>query len=303
MSSSPTESTSSKPAFLANVVSPDTSVSVRFNSEEEAPRFAVGYWSIRGLGAPLRMMLSAAKINHDVYLYDIVEDGDNGWNSSYFQTKESLKTESKNALVNLPFVVDRKECRLLCQTNACFAHIGRCIGMFGTNDVEASICEQLLCEIYDLRYPYIIFCYRSDGSVEEAKKAFAQAEPHLQKLNSHLANEANNGGDDDKKVHHLVGGVLNAPDFHLFELLDQFQFIAQTYGISDDFLGQYPRLKEFKTGFEELEENQFYLKSWLHEGLPFNNCMSKAGSALNVGVFQRGQKAEWRGKGEISMNP
>eukprot|EP00957_Ditylum_brightwellii_P155336 11824964-Ditylum_brightwellii.AAC.1 len=94
MSSSPTESTSSKPAFLANVINADTSISVRFDEVEEAPRFAVGYWSIRGLGAPLRMMLSAAKINHDIYMYDIVEDGDNdGWTSSYFQTKKSLQTE------------------------------------------------------------------------------------------------------------------------------------------------------------------------------------------------------------------
>ena len=53
---------------------PDTIVKNEYEGYQgHSPRFIVGYWSIRGLGAPIRMLLSAAQINHWVAMYDVKE--------------------------------------------------------------------------------------------------------------------------------------------------------------------------------------------------------------------------------------
>lgn len=72
---------------------PDTVVKITFGSDDvNEPRFILAYWSIRGLGAPLRAMLSASRISHWVALYDVNEKQPDGWDkSSYLRDKEWLQ--------------------------------------------------------------------------------------------------------------------------------------------------------------------------------------------------------------------
>lgn len=284
----------------------ETTITVRFaaknaGSAEETPRFAVGYWSIRGLSAPLRMMLCAAKVDHTVFLYDLVENGEQGWKAGWFKEKPQLIEQGKAPLMNLPFVVDREEKRVICQTNACFEHIARQIGYWGTNDIDASRCYELLCEIYDLRDVMVKFAYGSDGSKEEAESTLKAAMNHFKKLDACLKLEKGDGSSDPV---HLIGGKLSAPDFHLFEMLDQFVGLCSFYEFPD-FLGELPQLQAFKAGFEKLEENQFYLKSWLHSGLPYNNCSGKFASLPGPAAYTHGESAEvaksFRAKGAITL--
>lgn len=249
------------------------------------------------------MMLCAGRVDHTLYMYDIVEDGEEGWTSTYFKEKPELIEKHRCALMNLPYVVDRHEKRVICQTNACMEFLGREIGMLGKDKAEQSKCEQLLCEIYDLRDVMTDFTYGSDGSADKAKAAVKQASNYFNKLELCLKFAAEDQGTD--ATSYLVGNCLSAPDFHLYEMLDQWCALCDQYEIVD-FLHtrseMYPRLRAFKSSFEELEENQFYLKCWLHRGLPFNNCMAKFGSAPGPAVYKRGQTAEWMGKGEVSLN-
>lgn len=55
-----------------------------------------------------------------------------------------------------------------------------------------------------------------------------------------------------------------------------------------------------------LRENQFYLNSWLHKELPFNNCMAKFGSLPGPKTYVHKESATlatWRGKGTINLSP
>ena len=61
--------------------------------------------------------------------------------------KPALK--AKNPLINLPYVVDGEV--VVSQSNACLSYLGRKLGLWGGNEAEVSLCEQLLCEIMDLR--------------------------------------------------------------------------------------------------------------------------------------------------------
>eukprot|EP00567_Pseudictyota_dubia_P006356 CAMPEP_0197434830 /NCGR_PEP_ID=MMETSP1175-20131217/2511_1 /TAXON_ID=1003142 /ORGANISM="Triceratium dubium, Strain CCMP147" /LENGTH=245 /DNA_ID=CAMNT_0042963685 /DNA_START=87 /DNA_END=821 /DNA_ORIENTATION=+ len=239
--------------FMTKSSGAGTTITVRFPSNaaapDEPPRFATGYWAIRGLGAPLRMMLCAAKCDHTVFLYDVVEDGD-GWKSGWWKEKPQLIEKYSQPLMNLPFVADRAERRMVCQTNACMAHIAQEVGFWGSTKEEASQCEELLCEIYDVRNIMFYFAYGGDGSKEVAEKALADAKKHFAKLEAVLKLKQVKGAPTPV---HLVGGKVSAPDFHFFEMLDQYSGLCSCYGLPS-LLEDYPLSKAFKDGFEKLEE-------------------------------------------------
>ncbi len=239
--------------FMKESKGAGSTVKVRFtsNDDDDVSRFAIGYWSIRGLGAPLRMMLCAAKVNHDIYLYDLVEKKDNGWTSEYFVEKSDLVKQAP--LMNLPFVVDRQEERFVCQTNACFVHLGTQLNMLGSTSMEQSQCLEFLCEIYDIRNIMTDFAYNkyqkdavktikeeAQGVMEAAKRNFLKLESYFQQ----------------RDVLFLVGNRMSAPDFHLFEMLDQYSGLCHHFELNedDDFIAPtYPKLKAFYENFISLE--------------------------------------------------
>jgi len=278
-------------------------------TESDTPRFGLGYWSIRGLGAPLTMMLCAAQKPFTLFLYDIVER-DSGWGSDYFAAKKGYIQEYKNPLWNLPFCADRQEKRVICQTNAVFAHIGRVCGFMGQDSVTESQCEELLNEIYDLRNVMTGFAYggpvgEKDGDI--AKETLQGAMKHLKKLEAYLelqsASLESSGDKGQKAEGYLVNGKMSAPDFHLFEMLDQFEGLCKYYNLGDLF-ESLPRLKAFKMSFGSLPENQFYLNSWLHKDLPYNNCMARFGSLPGPKTYTHGKSASmatWRNKGTMKI--
>lgn len=290
----------SEAVYFASTKAAGTTVEVDFGDASAPKQHALGYWSIRGLGAPLTMMLCAAQTPFTLFLYDIAEDGAAGWTSEYFGAKKGYIEECGQPLWNLPFCADREARRVVVQTNAVFAHLGRACGMFGDDAAATSECEQLLCEIYDLRNVMTQAAY-GPGDFD-APAVVAGGRRHLQKLERVLEAQAPATG--VAPVVHLVSGKFSAPDFHLYEMLDQFQAAAAT--AQEDLYAGLPRLKAFKEGFAALSENRFYLESWLHKELPFNNCMAKFGSLPGPQNYVHGKSASqatWRGKGVVRLSP
>ena len=65
----------------------------------------MGYWSIRGLAAPLRMMIMYAGTPLKNEMYNAKPNSDGSWDTSdWFSQKPALKL--KNPSMNLPFIVD-----------------------------------------------------------------------------------------------------------------------------------------------------------------------------------------------------
>jgi hypothetical protein len=274
---------------------PDTTIKVSFGgSGEESPRFIIAYWSIRGLGAPLRMMLSAAQVNHWVVLYDVIEEGESGWsNASYLADKKWLKDEF-NALMNLPFLVDVENDRVICQTNAIFLFLGRELNFMGSSKQEQCKCEEILCELMDLRDAMVDFAYDTDSSKEKAINCYDSATNHLHKLELHLEREYKSSKMD---ACHLVGFKFTAPDFHFFELLDQYRGLCKTYDLPLIFRDM-PYVSQFFDCFQKLPENKAYLSSFLAMDLPYNNPYAKFGSdSKTLGQYVRGQNSSWLSKG------
>lgn len=59
-----------KMSSIRERLAPDTRLKIHFEgNSKDKPRFLVAYWSIRGLGAPIRAMLHAAQVDHEVGTY------------------------------------------------------------------------------------------------------------------------------------------------------------------------------------------------------------------------------------------
>lgn len=261
----------------------------------------MGYWGIRGLAAPIRMMLMHKRIPFRNVCYDLEVKPEGGFSTTWFsQDKPGLK--AKNPLVNLPYIIDGD--LIISQSVACLAHLGKKYGLWGATEAEDIICQELLCEIFDLRNKMTGFCYSGAEAptVEAAAKKLlgevTGANGILQKLELVLGN--NKVG----KGCFLVTDHATAPDFHLFEMLDQYTLLAKHYPIaptpddssSSPFLSpSFPHLATFHEKFAALPENAAYLSSPLHTKMPMNSLSAVFGSLPGGGRYAPGATIDWHG--------
>lgn len=248
----------------------------------------VGYWSIRGLGAPLRMMVMYANVPLNSVNYDLVAKPEGGFDGSlWFNEKPALKAQ--NPLINLPYV--KVGDTVITQSNACFTFLGRKLNMLGHSEKETSECEQLLCEIFDIRNAMVGLAYNSAACNKEGVAAViekvAGKNGSFTKLELWLETKAAAGS----TTTFLVGDSATAPDFHLWEMLDQYTKLAEYYQFSP-FLASFPRLASFKQSFAALPQNQKYFQSKL-AALPFNNKSAGFGATPSGDSWKTGTVDEF----------
>lgn len=311
------------------------------------------------------MMLSAAQVHHQILLYDVQEnktgkedertttDGSYCWwdKTSWQRDKEWLQTEYNYPLINLPFLIDKRRSTadhnnnnngsdnimVLSQTHAIAMYIGREFQLLlGSTSQEAANCEELLCNIEDLRDIMIDFAYKSDHDTikQDAIKLLERAKIHLDKLEQYIQQQYGNLQEEaNNDVCHCFKGQLTVPDFFLWESLDQYEGLCQRFQFPNCFVGGggvegdakhststgYPYLKQFKDNFIKLPVNRPYAIQYglfscddktddtnnkatpktIIE-LPYNNPYARFGStAKPTETYKRGQEAPWRNKGMI----
>jgi glutathione S-transferase len=291
---------------------PDSTYKIAYGNRPEdleKPRFILGYWSIRGLAGPLRMMLTVAQVSHWVILYDVTEVNDDEWTmESYINDKTWLKDEY-NPLMNLPYVVDCSNDRVVAQTNAIFLLLGRELNMLGKDSEEQCKCEELLCEVMDLRNHMVRFAYSASGDddkkdAENLIKIGGPVAKIFDKLEHYLSKKYDITGSEDvttKEVSHLVGDWFSAPDFHLWEMLDQFEGLCKFYGL-ESLLVSRPLLLSFLSKFRTTPEVLPYLSSE-YSILPYNNPYARFGSNPNtLGKYERGMDTtSWKKRGVVPI--
>ena len=228
---------------------------------------------MRGLGAPLRAMCMWNETPFTAACHPLPADIDYLRAKWFLEDKPKLK--EKNPLVNLPYIVDGDA--VITQTNACLSHLGRKFGLWGCTDMEVSQCEQLLSEIYDLRGEMTRMAYDKNFETEAARKVVKRQKKNtnLSKLEAWLDHSPL----FSETTPFLVGGHATAPDFHLFEMLDQYNHLASKV-LKEDLFDCLPKCRLFYQAWLEHPKMQRYLSSKLH-ALPFNNLGASFGSAPN----------------------
>lgn len=139
----------------------------------------------------------------------------------------------------------------------------------------------------DLRNKMSHYVYNSTGGREGAEallKDVTGKNGLLQKFEmwlSEITCKKHNGSG-----HFLIADRATAPDFHLWELLDQYKALAAYYNFPDP-LKDYPHLSTFLSGFSARPENTRYLSSKLN-ALPFNQKMAHFGATPSGAVWTPG---------------
>eukprot|EP00934_Nitzschia_sp_Nitz4_P007149 Nitzschia sp. Nitz4//scaffold126_size65214//15487//16506//NITZ4_006148-RA/size65214-processed-gene-0.20-mRNA-1//1//CDS//3329534665//7139//frame0 len=296
---------------LQESLTADTIVKISYDNEDpEKPQFIVGYWSMHGLGAPIRMMLSAAQVPHWVVMYDVTEKDPDvfledhtdraSWiKESWMNEKARMKAEV-NPLINLPYLIDHD--KLLVQSIAILSYLGRKLDMLGKTPEEEGRCQTLLCETMDLRNVLMGFAY--GGKVDTARRDAeqmlnAKAGPLLDKLEEYLKFQS----DGRLPATFLVGDSMSAPDFFLWIILHQFEKMCEYYGLKEALdPSMRPYLRAYYERFGALPVHQPHFASELtFAGIPFNNPYARFGSetGTNGPYVSQTTKSSWRKNGIV----
>jgi glutathione S-transferase len=221
-------------------------------------------------------------------MYDAKPNPEGGWDTvDWFAQKPALKL--KNPLVNLPYIVDDEKNFIVTQTNACFMYLGRKLKMLGCDDLELSACEQLLCEIYDLRNKITGYAYSAKSTDATQCEVYLQScGANLDKLALWLdMNEAKGNSGP-----FFVGSGATAPDFHAWEMFDQLALNAAHHSCTNP-VEAYPGLLAFHRDFAALPGNARYFASSMSK-LPCNNLMAGIGSVPSGGKYSPGTPLDWQ---------
>jgi len=213
----------------------------------------MGYWAIRGLGAPLRMILEYKGVTYTDEQY---ADGD-----KWFKTDKPPLLE-KNPLANLPYIVAGET--VITQSNACLSYLGMRLGMSGRDPASRFNNEQLLCEVFDTRNAMIDLVYPFK-KVNRDEKEFKEnapgvAEGPFAKFEAWLGHH---------KSDYFCGPKPLTADFHIWEMLDQHKLLAEKIG-KPTWCEKFPLCKAFYDRFRAQETLQKYFASDSYK-LPCNN--------------------------------
>jgi len=209
-----------------------------------------GYWNIRGLGEPVRLLLEYLEVPYEWKAYTPENMAE--W---FENDKVNLGIE----FPNLPYLIDGDFKTSQLQT--ILKYIGRKHGLFGaeTNE-EIAKQEAMMDNAHDFRTRFSILCYGS-GDFEEKKKQFLENLPKtLAHYESRLSNQK-----------WLMGDDIFVGDFLMWSGLDAVACLEPSY------LDKFPNVARYKKNFESLPQIEKFLKSDNFKKFPITGPIAQWG--------------------------
>lgn len=181
----------------------------------------LGYWAIRGLGHPIRMMFYYVKQNFADRTYECGDAPDFD-KSSWTDVKETLGFE----FPNLPYLIDGEV--KLTETAAIMQYIAKKWrpALLGKNSYEVGRINMLWAHVSKLKEVSTFPCYMGDGN----------AEPIIQDCQTRLAKIVEVMGDSQ----FIIGDNLTWLDFYFAENLDMLNALSDGF-----FYSQFPSLQAY----------------------------------------------------------
>jgi glutathione S-transferase len=218
----------------------------------------VGYHKIRGLAAPLRMMMYYKQQNFTNvgYASDMME----AW---FAKDKPALAT--KNSCINLPHIIDGDV--VVTQSNTCCLYVGLKLGIDTMPNVDLisfTNNHTVLDQTMDLRNDLMKLIYPGNGATKENFDETAKA---------HLAGTATANCTKLEGICQgpfMTGAAPQSGDFALFEMLDQHQSLCAKLGEAN-ILDSYPKLKAMHAAMLAEPKLAKYFESDLHKAWFQNN--------------------------------
>lgn len=196
----------------------------------------LGYWKIRGLAQPIRLLLTYAGEDFENVMYEQGDAPDYS-RESWMSVKQSMGLD----FPNLPYYMDGDV--KITQSNAILKHIARKHKLDGATEKEKAVVDMMLDQAMDLRNGIVRLCYNKD--YESLKGDYFKNIPTALAL-------------FEKKLENslwFAGDKITVCDFPIYELLDQLRLMKE------DSLNNYPKLLAFLSRFEALPSLQKYMAS------------------------------------------
>lgn len=214
----------------------------------------LAYWSIRGLAAPIRMLLEYTDTKFTNKEFDC-GPAPNFDKSCWFDIKHDLGFD----FPNLPYYKDGDI--KITQTNAILRYIARKNDLCGKTEKEKALVDMMADVAMDFRNGWVGLCY--NPSFDEVKGNYLE-----KTLPAKLDSYAKFLGDRQ----FFCGESPSFPDFHMYELLDQHRMLAP------DQIKGHKKLNAFLERFEALPKIKSYMESDRYRKAPLNNKMAKFGA-------------------------
>ncbi|XP_004636970.1 glutathione S-transferase Mu 2 isoform X1 [Octodon degus] len=196
----------------------------------------LGYWNVRGLTHPIRLMLEYTDSSYEEKRYSMGDAPD-------YDRSQWLNEKFKLGLdfPNLPYLIDGTH--KLTQSNAILRYIARKHNLCGETEEERIRVDILENQVMDTRMQFIMLCYSPD--FEQKKLEFLEGLPDKMKLFSQFLG----------KLPWFAGNKITFVDFLAYDILDQLRMF------DPKCLEAFPNLKDFMSRFEGLEKISGYMKS------------------------------------------
>lgn len=213
-----------------------------------------GYWSIRGLGQPIRLLLAYAGQDFDEKCYEC-GPGPEFNKDCWFSEKFNLGLD----FPNLPYYIDGSV--KLTQSATILRYLARKHGLAARTDAEHIRVDLAMDEAIDLKRSAALLCYSRD--FESLKPGFIkQAAEKLKQADRFLGT-----------AQWFAGDRLTFVDFFWWEVLDLLNAMDST------LLSDFSNLNSFHKRFQALPAIKQYVESEKFRSLPFNNKMAAFANA------------------------
>lgn len=215
---------------------------------------SLGYWAIRGLAQPIRLMLEYTGTEFEDKKYECGPAPDYD-KSCWFDVKPNFKAMGLH-FPNLPYYIDGDI--KISQSNAIMRYIGRKNDLCGKTEAEKAMVDVMADQVMDFRNGFVRLCYMD----------FDNKDQYLKDLDAKLEAFSQALGDNPW----FAGQNLTFPDFHMYEMLDQHKQLAP------ESIAKYQNLVAFMERFEALPKIKEYMASPRFMKAPLNNKMARFGN-------------------------
>jgi len=221
----------------------------------------LGYWKIRGLAQPIRLMLGYLDIDFEDKMYEVT-DGPEFSRDAWLKEKFTLGLD----FPNLPYYFDGDT--KLSQSSAILRHIARKHDLLGKTDQEKDRCDQAAEQIADFRMGFVKLSYGIFQGWDFKEKGPVYAENIFTTLKPFEAFL----GDHDW----LAGANITWADFMMWEMLDQHLLFKP------DCLDELPKLAAYHQRFKNEPKIKKFMESPKFFKGPCNNKMASWGGSYPV---------------------
>mmetsp|Transcript_66606 Transcript_66606/g.124303 ORF Transcript_66606/g.124303 Transcript_66606/m.124303 type:complete len:569 (+) Transcript_66606:46-1752(+) len=234
------------------------------------PQLTVGYWNIRGLGAPLRMMCEYSGISYGDQRYECKKKNNGRYSASEWERCDKLDLMERNDFITLPYVCNENNGDVVAQSAAVSLYLGRCLGLCGCTKRAQTANEQILfqvhamwMEMYALVYPF-----KHNKDMDTFKRSL---DAHLRTtiLDFYRQLEA---WLEFHGTEFVAGWTPCAADFHVWEVMDQHEGMARANGFLSP-LDDFNLLQAYYRNFRKLPQLSDYFASQTAK-LPANHKMA-----------------------------